>query len=93
MAHLLVPSFPKAIFRPQTPNVTALGSKSFFMSNFIKFCMKQVLIFKFWVNFDKVMSVYSQKIEKIHQKSSFWCQSRYVSSLKVLHKKIHFFEH
>ena len=29
----------------------------FFMSSSIKFCMKQDLIFKFWVIFDKVMSV------------------------------------
>ena len=43
--------------RPQTPNVTALGSNFFFMSSSIKFCMKQGLIFKFWVIFDKVMSI------------------------------------
>ena len=28
------------VFRPQMQNVTALGSKNFLMSSFIKFCMK-----------------------------------------------------
>ena len=60
---LLDPSCPKLVFRPQTLNVTALGSKRFFISSSIKFRMKQALSFKFWVIFDKVMSVYSQKIE------------------------------
>ena len=57
LIHLLASSCPKLVFRPQTPNVTALVSKSFFLSNSIKFCMKQALIFKFCVIFDKVMSV------------------------------------
>ena len=33
--------------------------------------MKQALIFKFWVIFDKVMSVYSQKIAKNPSKIFF----------------------
>ena len=49
------------VFRPQTPGVTALGSKSFSMSSSIIFSMKQAFIFKFWVIFDKFMSVYSLK--------------------------------
>ena len=36
----LGPSFPKLVFRLQTPDVVALGSKSFFMSSSIIFCMK-----------------------------------------------------
>ena len=49
---------PKPVFRPQTPNVTfGIYLYIFFMSSSIKFCMKQGLIFKFWVIFDKVMSV------------------------------------
>ena len=61
---LLGPSFPKSVFRSQTLDVTAFRSKSFFMSNSIIFCMKHAFIFKFWVIFDKVMSVYSKKIAK-----------------------------
>ena len=76
LIHLLAPSCPKLVFRPQTPNVTALVSKSFFLSNSIKFCMKQALIFKFCVIFDKVMSFVPRKLQKTHQKSSFWCHSR-----------------
>ena len=55
---------PKTSFRSQTPNVTVLGSKSFLISSSMKYCIRQALIFKFWVIFDKVMSVYSQKIAK-----------------------------
>ena len=33
----LGPNCPKLVFRPQTPNVSALGSKSFFKSRSIKF--------------------------------------------------------
>ena len=69
LIRLLGPSCPKLVFRPQTPNVTALGSKNFLMSSSIKFCMKQALIFKFWVIFEKVMNVYSQKIVKKHIKN------------------------
>ena len=61
---LLGPSFPKLVFSSQTPDVTALGSKIFFMSSSIIFCMKQAFIFKFWFLFDKVMSVFSQKLAK-----------------------------
>ena len=44
--------------------------------------MKQALILKFWVIFGKVMNVYSLKIaKKTHQKSSFWCHSRYFNQL------------
>ena len=44
--------------------------------------MKQALILKFWVIFGKVMNVYSLKIaKKTHQKSSFWCHSRYCNHL------------
>ena len=38
--------------------------QNFFMSSFIKCCMKQALIFKFYVIFDKVMNVFSQKMVK-----------------------------
>ena len=77
LIHLLASSCPKLVFRPQTPNVTALVSKSFFLSNSIKFCMKQALIFNFCVIFDKVMSVlFPENYKKTHQKSSFWCHSR-----------------
>ena len=34
---------------------------------------KKALIFKFWVIFDKVMIVYSEKILKTLQNFSFWC--------------------
>ena len=54
---------PKLVFRPQTLIITALESDFFFMSSFIKLCMKKVLVFKFWVIFDKVMIV-SAKIAK-----------------------------
>ena len=65
MISLLDLNFPKLLFSSQTPNVTASGSKAFFMSSSIKFCMKQVLIFHGWVIFHNVMSVvYSQKIAK-----------------------------
>ena len=60
----LGPNCPKLVFRPQMPNVKALGSKIFFLSSSIKFCIKWALIFKFWVIFDNVMNVYSQKIAK-----------------------------
>ena len=53
------------------PNVRVLGSVNFFMSSSIKFCFKKALIFKFWVTFDKVMSVYSQKIAKKPSKIFF----------------------
>ena len=56
------------------------------MSSSIKFCMKAALIFKFWVIFDKVMSVYSQKIAKnplFGEKSSFWCHFRYVPKISL----------
>ena len=55
------PNCPKLIFRPQNPNVRALGSEKFFMSSSIKLCIKQALFFKFWVISDKVMSVSSKK--------------------------------
>ena len=58
------PNCPKLVLRPQILNLKALRSKNFFMSSFIKFCMKQALIFKFYVTFDKVMSVFSQKMVK-----------------------------
>ena len=73
----LGPNYPKLVFRPQTPNARALGSESFFKSSSIKCCIKLALIFKFWVIFDKVMSIYSQKIaKKTLQKYSFWCHFR-----------------
>ena len=71
LIRLLVPSFPKLVFRSPTPNVTVLGSKSFFISSFINFYLKQALIFTFWVIFGKVMSVYSQKIKKKPSKIFF----------------------
>ena len=37
---VLGPNCPKLGFRPQTPNVKALGSEIFFMSSSIKFCIK-----------------------------------------------------
>ena len=83
----LGPNCPKLVFMPQTPNARVLGSDlfwDFLMSSFIKFCFKQALIFKFWVIFDKVMSVYSQKIAKSPSKILFWCHFRYVSSLLSL---------
>ena len=50
-----------------------MRSENFFMSTFITFCIKEALIFKFRVIFDKVMRVYSQKIEKkTFQKSFFF---------------------
>ena len=58
------PNCPKLVLRPQTPNITALRFKKFFISSFIKFFMQQALIFKFYVTFDKVMSVFSQKMVK-----------------------------
>ena len=58
------PNCTKTVLRPQTLNITALRSKYFFMSSFIKFCMKKALIFKFYVTFDKVMSVFSLKMVK-----------------------------
>ena len=60
----LGPNCPKSTFRPQTANDTVLGSEFLFMSSTIKFFMKQALIFKFWVMFDKVMSVYYQNNPK-----------------------------
>ena len=79
---LLGPSFPKIVFRPQTPNVRVFGSKKHFISTSINLCMKQTLIFKFWVNFHKVMSDYSQKLQKTHQKSSFGA----IPDKKILYK-------
>ena len=38
--------------------------ENFFMSSVIKFCMKQALNLKFYVTFDKVMSVFSYKMVK-----------------------------
>ena len=67
----LGPNCPKLVFRPQTPNVRVLRSVNFFMSSSIKFCFKYALIFQFWVIFDKVMSVYSQKIAKNPSKIVF----------------------
>ena len=61
-------------------NVTALGSKSFFMSSPRKFCMKQILIFKFCIIFDKDMSVFFPENCKKPIKIC-WSHSRYVSSL------------
>ena len=59
---------------PQTPIVTILRSNVFVLS-FIKFCIKQAFIFKFWMIFGKVMGVYSQKIaKKKHQKYFFLVQ-------------------
>ena len=93
LIHLLGPSFPKLVFRPQTTDVTALGSKSFFMSSCIIFCMKQAFIFKFWIIFDKVLRVYSQKIAKILSKILFWVPFQIVlfkfwgSSIYDVHKK------
>ena len=75
LINLLGPSNPKLVIRTQTLGVTVLGSKNFFLLGFIKFCMKEALIFEIWMIFSKVMSVYSQKIEK---KNYFLC---YVSSL------------
>ena len=66
---LLSPNCPKLVFRPETQNVTALGSIFFFMSSSLKSCMEPALIFKFWVIFDKVMSVYSQKTAGKHFKN------------------------
>ena len=51
----MCPSCSKPVFRPRTPNATALGSKVFFISSSIKFWMKQALIFKFWFICDKVI--------------------------------------
>ena len=62
----------------QTTHHFNLWSENFFMSNSIKFCIKQALNFKIWVIFDKAMGVYSQKFTK---ESSFWCHIRYVSFL------------
>ena len=71
------PNCPKLVLRPQTPNITALRFKNFFISSFIKFFMQQALIFKFYVTFDKVMSVFFlENGKKAHQNSSFWCHSR-----------------
>ena len=65
----LGPICPKLVFRFQTPNVNVLGSQNFFMSSSIKFYIKWALIFKFWVNYDKVISVYFQKIAKTNFKN------------------------
>ena len=71
------PNCPKLVLRPQTPNITALRFKKFFISSFIKFFMQQAFIFKFYVTFDKVMSVFFlENGKKAHQNSSFWCHSR-----------------
>ena len=54
--------------------VSILRSNVFVLS-FIKFCIKQAFIFKFWMIFGKVMGVYSQKIaKKKHQKYFFLVQ-------------------
>ena len=56
------------------------------MASSIKFCMKEALIFKFLVIFDKVMSVYFQKIAKnplFGEKSYFWCHCRYVPKISL----------
>ena len=58
------PNCPKLVLRPQILNLAALRSKNFFISSFIKFYTKQALIFKFYVTFDKVKSVFSQKMVK-----------------------------
>ena len=92
LAKALGPNCPKLVLKPQTPNLTALRCKKFFMSSFIKFCMKQTLIFKFYVTFDEGMSVCSRKIvKKPHQNSSFWCHSRHVSFPQVLSENTPFF--
>ena len=60
----LGPNCPKLVFKPQTLNVRALGSEIFFQVKLYKILHK-ISPYKFWVIFDKVMSVYSQKT---HQK-------------------------
>ena len=60
----LDPNCPKLVFWSQTSNVAFLGFKNFFMASSIRFCMKQAFIFKIWVIFDKVISVYSLKTAK-----------------------------
>ena len=59
-------------FRPQTPNVIALGSQSFVMSISITFGIKQALIFNIWVIFNKVMNVYPQKTAKSLLFGTIW---------------------
>ena len=67
----------------------SLGIWKFFISRSIKFCIKYALIFKFWTLFDKVISVYSQKIAKIPFKNLLFgaisdMQDPSKSSLKTL---------
>ena len=91
---LLGPSCPKLVFRPQTPNFTALEFKNFLTSISIKVCMKQTLVFKFWVIFDKVMSVYSHKIAKNPSKIFFFLPFQISKfSLSLVKKNPPFLEH
>ena len=70
----------------------ALRSKYFFMSSSIRFFMKKFRIFKFWVILTKLWVFIPRKLQKIHQKSSFWCHSIYIPSKSCL-KKLIFLEH
>ena len=74
-AYSLICLLPKAL-GPNCPKLV-LRFKNFFMSSSIKFCMKQALIFKFWVTFDSYECLFPENCKKDHQKSSFWCHSRY----------------
>ena len=70
----LDPSCSKPVFRPKIPNVTALGSKHFFISSSIKFWMKQALIFKFWVICDSYVFRQRQLYILLYRQSRelFW---------------------
>ena len=72
LAKALGPNCPKLALRPQTTSVTALESRNFFVSS---------LYFQILGYFLQLWVFITRKLQKVIQKSYFWCHFRYVSSL------------
>ena len=79
---LLSPNCPKLVFRPETQNVTALGSIFFFHVKLPKILHGTSPYFQilghFWQSYE---CLFPENCRKTFQKSSFWCHSRCITSL------------
>ena len=70
LTRLSDPSCAKQVFRPQTLNVTALGSKKISHAKLHKILHEESPYFQYLCRFDKDMRVYCQKIAKNPSKIS-----------------------
>ena len=89
----LGPNWPKQVFRPQTSKCQSFGIWKFFHVKLHKILHKISSCFQIFGSFLSYQCLFPENCKKTLQKSSSWCHSKYVTSIKACLRKPRFLEH